>query len=451
MMQIKFETPSVEVGHCVRVKNVVTSQLHGYLTFSEKNVCFTGDCLTRKFIHDGSGSGDSDGGLFESEEDLMRANTHLFPAPDADDTGSGSGSNKKDSNRRPSLASVVQSTTLSPSKASLVFPARKPVSFSFLLFVPEHSLSSSALATDPTLFVERLQLIMAVPCSSLMPSAQAALTSEDGVEAQAVANGRTDNENTTSPPVTSTPHDGFKRVIFNVSALSRTFITKRESTSFKGLTLKDMMLFLPRADCPALLQVDKLAALVEMISPKPLPAPAAAPAALSLTTPLSASSHSSSSLLSASAVAPTITLLQGPVQRIDVVFRSNGNCVLNGKVYLSSDLPTVSNGMQQHMFWYPDVSSVTNEETDCDNAAVVDTIKFHPFRLNSSFQPSIPLQIPHQADANSIFCLPLFVKSEIHATVTVKLMLEYVPKKRLSTSVTKDFEFKVPRSMCTPT
>jgi hypothetical protein len=64
MMQIKFETPSVEVGHCVRVNMVVTSQFHGSLTFSEMNVCFTGDSVTRKLIHDCSGSGDSDGGLF---------------------------------------------------------------------------------------------------------------------------------------------------------------------------------------------------------------------------------------------------------------------------------------------------------------------------------------------------------------------------------------------------
>jgi hypothetical protein len=410
-VKAKFESSTVEVGHSVRVNLVVTNLFHGHLTFSEMAVCFTGDCLVRKFVHDGSGSGDSDGGILEGEEDLIRANSHLFMALD------GESCVKKE--RRPSISAVVANSYLSPTKASLVFPSKKSVTFSFLLFVPENSFNNGNLAMDPSIFVEKLVLTISSPVRSPNPSP---VPNDDG-----------QLENAT-PSVSS---DGCKRITFVVSALSRTFVTRREGYG-KTMQLKDFVLFLPLNDCPALLQIEKLAALVEMVRPKPLPAPVSTPIALSLNSPISSLVSSSTS---ASAIAPTISLLQGPIQRVDVVFRSNANAVINGKLYLSSDFVSVSGGHQQNLFWFPDLLTV--KEEDCDKYPAVDAIRFHPFRLNASFQPTQPILIPNHLEQDSLFCVPLFVKSEIHATVTVKLLMEYVPKKRLSTSVTKDFEFKI--------
>ena len=57
-------------------------------------------------------------------------------------------------------------------------------------------------------------------------------------------------------------------------------------------------------------------------------------------------------------------------------------------------------------------------------------------------QPLQPILLPDQ-DADSEFCVPLFLRSEVHGSFKVKLCIEYVPKSGLTVPVTKDFEINV--------
>lgn len=57
-------------------------------------------------------------------------------------------------------------------------------------------------------------------------------------------------------------------------------------------------------------------------------------------------------------------------------------------------------------------------------------------------QPLQPILLPDQ-DADSEFCVPLFLRSEVHGSSKVKLCIEYVPKSGLTLPVTKDFEINV--------
>jgi hypothetical protein len=57
-------------------------------------------------------------------------------------------------------------------------------------------------------------------------------------------------------------------------------------------------------------------------------------------------------------------------------------------------------------------------------------------------QPLQPILLPDQ-DADSEFCVPLFLRSEVHGSFKVKLCIEYVPKSGLTVPVTKDFEVNI--------
>ena len=422
----------------MRVTLVITSSFAGLLTFAEMSVCFSGDTLIRRFAHDGSGSGDSVGGFYESEEDLTWA---------TDNAATG----KKD--RRPSLSGLVASNSSQPTKASLVFPARKPITFSFLIFVPENSFSASALATDPCIFVEKMLFTIASPPKSIRHEESALVNMPNAVISD--PSGPKDDEDPSGQqPIRSLAStdnvQDTRQVIFLVSTLTKAFISKRESFG-KGVTLKDICQFLPRKDCPALLQIERLGATLELVYPARVPIAAG--------TTVTIPSTSTASIFAPPTVQPTnptlpgtIQLLQGPIQRINLVFKANGSSIINGKLYLSSDFPVTSgtNDNQQHLFWYPDVTGLdgtttatTTDSTCLHDPNLLDSVKFHPFKLSSSLQPSQPILLPTQHGSDSMFCVPIFVKSELHTTVTVKLLVEYVPKQRLSTSVTKDFEFKV--------
>lgn len=143
-------------------------------------------------------------------------------------------------------------------------------------------------------------------------------------------------------------------------------------------------------------------------------------------------------------VSPTASLirLQGPLQRIDVFFSTETNAVRYGKVYLSSDFSP--SAPDEALFWYPDTSSLkfastasAEEQKEALNAAL-----FHPLLLNSSMQPSEPLQIGNH-EARSIFCVPLFVRCESSSPVKICLRVEYFPHSEQCSSVSMEYELVV--------
>jgi len=134
-----------------------------------------------------------------------------------------------------------------------------------------------------------------------------------------------------------------------------------------------------------------------------------------------------------------VVMLQGPVQRLNVVFQCGSNDLRNGRVYLSSDSNPTSTSSA--LFWYPDTSSITSLSSLTDTN-ILDKVCFHPLVLNSSMQPLQPILLPDQ-EADSEFCVPLFLRSEVHGSFKIKLCIEYVPKSGLTLPVTKDFEINI--------
>lgn len=130
--------------------------------------------------------------------------------------------------------------------------------------------------------------------------------------------------------------------------------------------------------------------------------------------------------------------LIGPVQRLNIVFQCGSNDLRNGRVYLSSDSNPESTSSA--LFWYPEFNNISPSSLIDSNA--LDKVSFHPLMLNSSMQPLQPILLPDQ-DADSEFCVPLFLRSEVHGSFKVKLCIEYVPKSGLTVPVTKDFEINV--------
>jgi hypothetical protein len=153
----------------------------------------------------------------------------------------------------------------------------------------------------------------------------------------------------------------------------------------------------------------------------------------------------------ASAVVPPLTvqadvqLLQGPLQRLDVVFKAGANHVLRGRVYLSSDY--VPADTPSALFWYPNVETMT--AADISNggnteltSAFLDSAPFHPFHLSSSNQPSQPILLGDHAP-DSVFSIPLFLRSEQQRVCRIRLCMEFIPQKGLESAVMKDFDIVV--------
>lgn len=155
----------------------------------------------------------------------------------------------------------------------------------------------------------------------------------------------------------------------------------------------------------------------------------------------------------------TVNLLQGLVQRVNVFLKLGQSDVLDGYVYLSSDhLPQ---GSQDALFWYPDkprLVEVTQrlnslqaaDDWTCD--ALLDSVPFYPIALNNLFQPAQPIHIPAPTNilpgAETVICVPLFIKCDVAKPLTINLRVEFVPRGILRSFLTK--EFSISASFLTP-
>lgn len=138
----------------------------------------------------------------------------------------------------------------------------------------------------------------------------------------------------------------------------------------------------------------------------------------------------------------TIRLLQGPIQRVNIVFSTDTNEILNGRVFLSSDI--IPTGTSSSLFWYPILDQLASSPSACsaNDHSVLDAVVFHPFLLSSSMQPLQPIILPNMPH-NSLFTVPLFIRSENYGTYKVRLCIEYYTSSMLAVPVVKEFEVSI--------
>jgi hypothetical protein len=158
-VRVRFHKKVIEVGHVVRTEISVTSLLHGTLSFSDMVVHFTDDLILQTFYHDDSLCDDSEKADDEGEFSSVRVRAQ----------------------RIDSTASVIPEDH-NVSAGCLVFKPRKANLFTFDLFVPESSLSSS---NDVHVCVEKLVMTMRVALP--LKTSGEEITLEDEVSFQATS------------------------------------------------------------------------------------------------------------------------------------------------------------------------------------------------------------------------------------------------------------------------
>lgn len=198
-------------------------------------------------------------------------------------------------------------------------------------------------------------------------------------------------------------------------------------------TLNDFRAFLGPENSPMVLQLTRPQALLDLVHPTPGPTPL---------TPLSEKAGGSSKVSPKPIpnVTATAKLLQGPVQRLDLIFKTGNNHIINGRIYLSSDFSPASSSSA--LFWSPDVAPLLTVDKVNWTPYLLDSIAYHPILLNSSYQPAQPLILPYILP-NTYYCIPLFLRSEIQGSYKLRLLTEYVPKKGHSATVSKEVELNV--------
>jgi hypothetical protein len=137
---------------------------------------------------------------------------------------------------------------------------------------------------------------------------------------------------------------------------------------------------------------------------------------------------------------PRANFLQGPIQRFDLIFKSGDNHVINGKVYVSSDY--APNSINAALFWTADISALESIPMAKRSSDVLDSIQFHPVLLNSINQPEQPILLPY-IPPNTVYCIPLFLRSEIKNSFKLKILSEFLPKFENNSTVSKEFEIHI--------
>ena len=204
-------------------------------------------------------------------------------------------------------------------------------------------------------------------------------------------------------------------------------------------TLNDLRAFLGPSRSPKVLQLTRPLALLELIHPPPPPGQVT----VQIEKKMSTSGKGAAQAVPVGLI-PVAKLLQGPVQRLDLIFKAGDNHILNGRIYLSSDYSPTSSSSA--LFWCPDVEPLISADQGTAGGVrspdILDTIAYHPILLNSSYQPSQPLLLPTLLP-NSVYCVPLFLRSEIQGSYKLRLFTEFTPKVGHIATVSKEVELTV--------
>lgn len=135
-------------------------------------------------------------------------------------------------------------------------------------------------------------------------------------------------------------------------------------------------------------------------------------------------------------------LLQGLVQRVDVVFRVGRHDLRGGKVFLSCDATAAD--AAQSVFYLPDLPALLARGPDAADAADTadEDVAFFPMKLNAAGQPQLPLLLEGTLPAQSLVHVPLFLRlgdAVSPGNYTLSLSLEVVPTDVMASAVALDF------------
>eukprot|EP00596_Hydrurales_sp_CCMP1899_P003570 CAMPEP_0119040906 /NCGR_PEP_ID=MMETSP1177-20130426/10972_1 /TAXON_ID=2985 /ORGANISM="Ochromonas sp, Strain CCMP1899" /LENGTH=811 /DNA_ID=CAMNT_0007006435 /DNA_START=2524 /DNA_END=4959 /DNA_ORIENTATION=+ len=298
--------------------------------------------------------------------------------------------------------------------ACLSFPSDQPVTFSFTLDIPE-SILSTLPPGDHNICVEEIHMLIRTPIyNDLNEAADEGSTSKNGSRFFASEKGSDERV--------------CREMVLRIFALSGPF---RKAIQERGAyvagkqahTLKDLGLFLGPLHNPEILELTRPIARLELLSP-------------------SAKKSEDMKMTQGVLVSkiPTANFLQGPIQRLDLIFKSGDNHVINGKVYVSSDYSPSS--INAALFWTPDINALESIPIVQRSSDVLDSIQFHPVMLNSIYQPEEPILLPY-VPPNTVYCIPLFLRSEIKNSFKLKILSEFLPKFENNSTVSKEFEINI--------
>lgn len=207
---------------------------------------------------------------------------------------------------------------------------------------------------------------------------------------------------TSSSEVQMMKERGYREVVFELAATTRVFREARQQAGKAG-NLRETATFLG-TDGPKTLHITRPKSRLVLLHP----------------------------------TVDSVSILQGTIQRINFVFNCGQDKIVNGKIFLTSDYGNLPHSSGD-FFWYPDIKPSESCDAPMDH---VDSVLFHPLTLSDSLQPLHPFLVPYQK-MESVFCCPVFVKSDVQGEVTMKLRMEYIPKGFMKTAVSNEFSLKI--------
>lgn len=368
-ISIKFENITVDINQEVQVNITMKSLLQRSCMFHEMIIYFCNQSLLITFHHDMScGLGDTNGGIHITSEEFHEKRK-----------------SSDDSNHWNYHAPII----FKPGQESI---------FTFPIMINEKAIQKlkSSLLYDAIFFIERIELV----CIHSIPSKYASNIhlSPYSLDIPSID----ENEEISQHKVVLAIHispDGMSKS--RESQLSSGSATSTVTAPIKPWSMKEItsLFHMPR---DSLLQVLKPTSHVTLVYPNP--------------------NDISSS---------TVTLLQGPLQRLNIIFHTNIDEILDGKIYVSSDYSPIN--QDDYLFWYPSSN---------DTRSSLDEIIFHPMVLNASMQPAQPFLLPSNP-SQTYFNFPLFLRSELIGQFKIKLKLEYRCQETLLIPIMKEFEMKI--------
>jgi hypothetical protein len=375
-ISVHFHQTSVEIGQSVLLTISILSLCQRSCTFDEIVVTFCGRCLVVTFTHDQScGLGDSDGGV------------NITTPAEVSTT----------ENSSPQDVSY---------KAQLILRPSHLTNFTFPISITEEMLKriQTCVTLDSILCVNTIDFLSVHQISP--PNYENTPSDDlDAAHSQPVENPLSVRHEVVLS-IQILP-EGVSRSRDSQLSIGSAVSSSSSSSYASGLPSKPwsireiVMLFNAARD--SLLQITKPSARITLVDP-----------------------------------IDTVSLLQGPLQRLNVIFSTEDNDLLEAKLYLASDYSQMND--EDFLFWYPDLSSL--DEATIHDRETMDAVVFHPLQLNSSFQPSQAF-LPPATSQQSHFVFPLFLRSEIVGQVKVRYRIEYIPKSGLRMPISKEFETKV--------
>ena len=376
-----------------------------------------------------------------------------------------------------SVAAIIDGT------AAFLNPSATAPSLTDLPPPPARARMTSFALTNPSAGPPAVSNASASPASVSLGS-NASVTSRDSIS--------------TEP---TTGNKDYRRLIFDISCFSTAYISDRLNATKGNITVRDMCKFSggPFYDgdhyygynttsrsslsngpewglyvhsnnnmrettrVPPLLHLVRPHSSLKLLSPVTAAAPGTtaktAASAVTEKSPITTVANT----LTPCAAQSAVVLLQGVVQRLNVVVGSDVDHIRRGKCFISSDYHgpgsgtvapgTKAPGKPASLFWYPDFSKTSlaalekaqrggGAHSDGVLEEMLDGVGFNPLLLSpNTNQPFSHYLLPNAAPGAPI-SVPLFLQAEQTGSFTIKLKFEYLPNARATIPVTSEHEIR---------